>query len=142
MYRKPEQIMFWWNKTQDQNDWMGPPSNANGSTKPVPINPDSTCGDKWICEHRWRQIRWVWGFYRSAGHIFLKSNPSRSLALFPTTEIWWFSVMWSMASLSPTGGTTAIIKSPSAATTKDSLSSTMMIGEKHCNTNLRIMNML
>uniref|UniRef100_A0A673KDS1 alpha-amylase n=1 Tax=Sinocyclocheilus rhinocerous TaxID=307959 RepID=A0A673KDS1_9TELE len=42
---------------KDQNDWMGPPSNANGSTKPVPINPDSTCGDKWICEHRWRQIR-------------------------------------------------------------------------------------
>uniref|UniRef100_A0A671RYL4 Alpha-amylase n=2 Tax=Sinocyclocheilus anshuiensis TaxID=1608454 RepID=A0A671RYL4_9TELE len=42
---------------KDQNDWMGPPSNANGSTKPVPINPDSTCGDKWICEHRWHQIR-------------------------------------------------------------------------------------
>ncbi|ROJ19174.1 Pancreatic alpha-amylase [Anabarilius grahami] len=42
---------------KDQNDWMGPPSNANGSTKPVPIKPDSTCGDKWICEHRWRQIR-------------------------------------------------------------------------------------
>nr|XP_055027818.1 amyAc_bac_euk_AmyA and Aamy_C domain-containing protein [Misgurnus anguillicaudatus] len=42
---------------KDQNDWMGPPSNANGSTKQVPINPDTTCGDKWVCEHRWRQIR-------------------------------------------------------------------------------------
>ncbi|XP_041947932.1 alpha-amylase-like [Alosa sapidissima] len=42
---------------RDQNDWMGPPSHGDGSTKPVPINPDSTCGDGWVCEHRWRQIR-------------------------------------------------------------------------------------
>lgn len=42
---------------KDQNDWTGPPSYSNGSTKPVPINPDSTCGDGWVCEHRWRQIR-------------------------------------------------------------------------------------
>ncbi|KAF4102509.1 hypothetical protein G5714_017309 [Onychostoma macrolepis] len=44
-------------KHSDENDWMGPPSFSDGSTKPVPINPDSTCGDKWVCEHRWRQIR-------------------------------------------------------------------------------------
>ncbi|RXN12673.1 pancreatic alpha-amylase-like isoform X2 [Labeo rohita] len=42
---------------QDQNDWQGPPSNSDGSTKPVPINPDSTCGDGWVCEHRWCQIK-------------------------------------------------------------------------------------
>ncbi|XP_052436227.1 amyAc_bac_euk_AmyA and Aamy_C domain-containing protein isoform X3 [Carassius gibelio] len=42
---------------KDENDWMGPPSFSDGSTKPVPINPDSTCGDNWVCEHRWRQIR-------------------------------------------------------------------------------------
>ncbi|KAJ7332430.1 hypothetical protein JRQ81_014610, partial [Phrynocephalus forsythii] len=42
---------------QDKNDWIGPPSNSDGSTKSVPINPDSTCGDGWVCEHRWRQIR-------------------------------------------------------------------------------------
>ncbi|XP_062844246.1 pancreatic alpha-amylase [Trichomycterus rosablanca] len=41
----------------DKNDWIGPPSYSDGSTKPVPINPDSTCGDGWVCEHRWRQIR-------------------------------------------------------------------------------------
>ncbi|KAM9719598.1 alpha-amylase-like [Menidia menidia] len=41
---------------KDQNDWMGPPSNSDGSTKPVPVNPDQTCGDGWVCEHRWRQI--------------------------------------------------------------------------------------
>lgn len=45
--------------SQDQNDWMGPPSHGDGSTKPVPINPDQTCGDGWVCEHRWRQIKWV-----------------------------------------------------------------------------------
>ncbi|KAJ8409556.1 hypothetical protein AAFF_G00229570 [Aldrovandia affinis] len=32
-------------------------SHPDGSTKPVPINPDTTCGDGWVCEHRWRQIR-------------------------------------------------------------------------------------
>ncbi|MBN3292860.1 AMYP amylase, partial [Polypterus senegalus] len=42
---------------KDENDWVGPPSYSDGSTKPVPINPDSTCGDGWVCEHRWRQIK-------------------------------------------------------------------------------------
>uniref|UniRef100_A0A671YAA3 Alpha-amylase n=1 Tax=Sparus aurata TaxID=8175 RepID=A0A671YAA3_SPAAU len=42
---------------KDQNDWMGPPSHGDGSTKSVPINPDQTCGDGWVCEHRWRQIK-------------------------------------------------------------------------------------
>ncbi|XP_064194734.1 pancreatic alpha-amylase isoform X1 [Anguilla rostrata] len=52
---------FRWNRHivdgKDQNDWMGPPSYPDGSTKPVLINPDTTCGDNWVCEHRWRQIR-------------------------------------------------------------------------------------
>ncbi|XP_078028977.1 alpha-amylase-like [Epinephelus lanceolatus] len=52
---------FRWNRNivngKDQNDWMGPPSHGDGSTKPVPINPDQTCGDGWVCEHRWRQIK-------------------------------------------------------------------------------------
>ncbi|XP_059333733.1 pancreatic alpha-amylase-like isoform X2 [Ammospiza nelsoni] len=42
---------------KDVNDWYGPPSNADGSTKSVTINPDTTCGNDWVCEHRWRQIR-------------------------------------------------------------------------------------
>ncbi|CAH1797073.1 unnamed protein product [Owenia fusiformis] len=40
---------------KDKNDWIGPPSNG-GNTKSVPINADNTCGDGWVCEHRWRQI--------------------------------------------------------------------------------------
>uniref|UniRef100_A0A3B4DIZ1 Alpha-amylase n=1 Tax=Pygocentrus nattereri TaxID=42514 RepID=A0A3B4DIZ1_PYGNA len=42
---------------EDENDWIGPPSYDDGTTKPVTINPDSSCGDGWVCEHRWRQIR-------------------------------------------------------------------------------------
>lgn len=41
---------------QDTNDWVGPPNN-NGVTKEVTINADTTCGNDWVCEHRWRQIR-------------------------------------------------------------------------------------
>jgi len=38
------------------NDWQGPPTNGGGDTKDVLINADDTCGNGWICEHRWRQI--------------------------------------------------------------------------------------
>jgi len=36
----------------DANDYMGPPSDANGNTLPV------TCFQNpgWVCEHRWRQV--------------------------------------------------------------------------------------
>lgn len=51
---------YWWDQNfqngQDVNDWIGPP-NDNGATKEVTINPDTTCGNGWVCEHRWRQIR-------------------------------------------------------------------------------------
>ncbi|XP_030351302.1 pancreatic alpha-amylase [Strigops habroptila] len=42
---------------EDVNDWVGPPSESDGSTKAVTINEDTTCGNDWVCEHRWRQIR-------------------------------------------------------------------------------------
>ena len=38
------------------NFLQGPPAHADGTIKDVTINPDGTCGDGWICEHRWRQI--------------------------------------------------------------------------------------
>nr|XP_033772179.1 pancreatic alpha-amylase-like [Geotrypetes seraphini] len=47
---------------KDVNDWMGPPSYSDGTTKPVTINADTTCGKGWVCEHRWRQIRNMVGF--------------------------------------------------------------------------------
>ncbi|XP_068096132.1 pancreatic alpha-amylase-like [Hyperolius riggenbachi] len=42
---------------KDKNDWVGPPSYLNESTMAVTINEDSTCGNGWVCEHRWRQIK-------------------------------------------------------------------------------------
>ncbi|CAH1788535.1 unnamed protein product [Owenia fusiformis] len=45
-----------WDGGPYSNDWIGPPSHSDGSTKDVPINADGTCGDDWVCEHRWRQI--------------------------------------------------------------------------------------
>ncbi|OCT82943.1 pancreatic alpha-amylase [Xenopus laevis] len=42
---------------KDINNWMGPPSNPDGSTQPVTIKVDTTCGNNWVCEHRWRQIK-------------------------------------------------------------------------------------
>ncbi|XP_032885054.1 pancreatic alpha-amylase-like [Amblyraja radiata] len=52
---------------KDENDWMGPPSEADGSTRPVTIRADSTCGDGWVCEHRWRQIRNMVVFRNAVG---------------------------------------------------------------------------
>ncbi|XP_061489842.1 alpha-amylase 1-like isoform X2 [Rhineura floridana] len=42
---------------KDLNDWAGPPSNSDGSIKPVTISTNGTCGNDWVCEHRWDQIR-------------------------------------------------------------------------------------
>lgn len=38
------------------NGDQGPPADANGNTLPVIVNDDFTCGNGWVCEHRWREI--------------------------------------------------------------------------------------
>ncbi|XP_003704434.3 alpha-amylase isoform X2 [Megachile rotundata] len=35
---------------------QGPPQDSNGNLVSPKINPDNTCGNGWVCEHRWRQI--------------------------------------------------------------------------------------
>ncbi|XP_058813299.1 alpha-amylase A-like [Topomyia yanbarensis] len=35
---------------------QGPPQDANGNLISPSINDDNSCGNGWICEHRWRQI--------------------------------------------------------------------------------------
>ncbi|XP_053668213.1 alpha-amylase A-like [Anopheles marshallii] len=35
---------------------QGPPADAQGNLLSPIINPDTTCGGGWVCEHRWRQI--------------------------------------------------------------------------------------
>jgi alpha-amylase len=37
------------------NPDQGPP-NVNGNILSPTINSDGTCGNGWVCEHRWRQI--------------------------------------------------------------------------------------
>jgi len=49
------------------NNWVGPPANGDGSIRDVPIKGDGTCGDNWVCEHRWRQIRNMVGWRNAAG---------------------------------------------------------------------------
>jgi len=34
---------------------QGPP-NVNGNILSPHVNSDGTCGNGWVCEHRWRQI--------------------------------------------------------------------------------------
>lgn len=38
------------------NLFTGPPADSKGNIKSPGINPDDTCTNGWICEHRWRQI--------------------------------------------------------------------------------------
>lgn len=40
----------------------GPPQDHNGNVISPSINPDGTCGNGWICEHRWRQMYNMIGF--------------------------------------------------------------------------------
>ncbi|XP_063239712.1 alpha-amylase-like [Bacillus rossius redtenbacheri] len=35
---------------------VGPPQDGNGNIVGASINADGTCGNGWVCEHRWRQI--------------------------------------------------------------------------------------
>ena len=35
---------------------QGPPQDRNGNILSPVMNSDDTCGNGWVCEHRWRQI--------------------------------------------------------------------------------------
>jgi alpha-amylase len=39
----------------DDSD-QGPPHNSDNSIKGVPIMNDGSCGNGWVCEHRWKPI--------------------------------------------------------------------------------------
>ncbi|CAK9827439.1 Alpha-amylase-related protein [Anthophora retusa] len=41
---------------------QGPPQDNNQNIRSPLIRPDNTCGNGWICEHRWRQIYNMVGF--------------------------------------------------------------------------------
>jgi alpha-amylase len=48
-------LMSSYNFSIDNRD-QGPPADENGETLNVGINKDGSCGNGWICEHRWIQI--------------------------------------------------------------------------------------
>ena len=39
-----------------ENNDLGPPHNFDYSIKDVTIKPDNSCGNGWVCEHRWRSV--------------------------------------------------------------------------------------
>ncbi|XP_050666679.1 alpha-amylase 4N-like isoform X4 [Leptidea sinapis] len=45
----------------------GPPMDSSGNIVSPSINSDNTCGNGWICEHRWRQIFQMVAFRNVAG---------------------------------------------------------------------------
>ena len=55
-------IMSSYNFTSDDE---GPPHNADLSTKHVRINPDGSCRDGWVCEHRWTPVSGMASFARA-----------------------------------------------------------------------------
>lgn len=47
---------------------QGPPMDENSNIIPASFNADDSCGNGWICEHRWRQVYNMIGFKISAGN--------------------------------------------------------------------------
>ncbi|XP_026327367.1 alpha-amylase 4N-like isoform X2 [Hyposmocoma kahamanoa] len=50
------------------NNQQGPPSDSNEAILSPTINADDTCGNGWVCEHRWRQIYQMAAFRNTAGN--------------------------------------------------------------------------
>ncbi|XP_033636904.1 alpha-amylase-like [Asterias rubens] len=44
----------------------GPPTDEDGKTLPPVIETDSSCGNGWVCEHRWARIRNLVGFQNAS----------------------------------------------------------------------------
>jgi hypothetical protein len=68
---------------------QGPPQDANGNIVSPIINRDDTCGNGWVCEHRWRQIYNMVGFRNVvAGKVSSQSKIRQSLETlhFPTSH--------------------------------------------------------
>lgn len=51
----------------------GPPMDSSGNIISPSINSDQSCGNGWICEHRWRQIYSMVAFRNQAGNSALSN---------------------------------------------------------------------
>jgi len=61
-YGQPQVMSSFYFDNSDQ----GPPANADWTTKDVIINADGSCGNGWVCEHRWPAIAGMAGFAKAA----------------------------------------------------------------------------
>lgn len=52
---------------KDMNDWVGPPADSEWNIKTVTHNPNGTCGNGWVCEHRWPEISSLVELHNVAG---------------------------------------------------------------------------
>lgn len=62
---------------------IGPPQDGSGNIISPSILADGTCGNGWVCQHRWRQIANMVGFRRQVGGAALTnwwSNGSNQIA--------------------------------------------------------------
>lgn len=57
---------FRFDRQSEQN--QGPPQDSEGNLISPSIKPDGTCGNGWICEHRWRQIFHMINFRNVVGN--------------------------------------------------------------------------
>lgn len=66
---------------------IGPPQDGNGNIVSPSINADGTCGNGWVCQHRWRQIYNMVVFRRHVWTVGLSnwwSNGSQQIAFART----------------------------------------------------------
>lgn len=56
-----------------ENNDQGPPHDENFNILSRAINPDGSCGNGWVCEHRWRQIINMVSFRNIAGDAPIKN---------------------------------------------------------------------
>lgn len=61
-YGQPQVMSSFYFNNSDQ----GPPANEDWTTKDVVINADGSCGNGWVCEHRWPAIAGMAGFAKAA----------------------------------------------------------------------------
>ncbi|XP_022123852.1 alpha-amylase 1 isoform X1 [Pieris rapae] len=65
------------------NTEAGPPMDSSGNIISPSINSDNSCGNGWVCEHRWRQIYQMVAFRNVAGNTGLNDwwdNGSNQIA--------------------------------------------------------------
>jgi hypothetical protein len=106
---------------------IGPPHDSDFNTLNVTIHYDFTCGNGWICEHRWRQIYKMVAFRNIVeGEDEYTYSREVKFEIFLTSYNKFNSLVFQMP-LYLTGGLTDLIKSLSPELAEVLLQLTTMI---------------